>query len=815
MVDIVKGSRGKAIQKAKGSEVAILESVAQTAEQPFPAVDDSPLTFRFEATLGEGDSPSMGLDAATIYVQFRHFHTEPILFQPGVNGAFNIGIRVMSPLGLEQIFEDRMVVGTSPVAAGKWSVASVRIPRSVITIGNEYIISIDIVKEGEYWFSTLGQSPMDFTIKFMESRSIAKAVPQSRATAFAGLSANDQNSQQALSSTFKVNIVFDVSDLIQYFRHARLPTGIQRVQIEVITNVILADKKDIAFKIGSYSQAVDSWIEIPQLFFINLCKLALVDGNLLAPEWLAILQELESTVERSRRLIFSKGAYLINLGTSWWLQNYFLNVRAAKARYGIRYIPYVHDCIPIMTPEHCVENLTRDFITWALGVFQHADHIIVNSHSTLKDVRYVAGVLDQVINDPVVVTLDADYRASNAQFGGDESDSGILQANDLRAGAYVLFVSTIESRKNHLLAFSAFLALIKKYGARRVPKLVCVGNRGWLNDAIYSKLSASKLLQEQIVLLSRISDPDLEHLYKNCLFTLYPSCYEGWGLPVTESLCFGKVPVLANSSSLPEAGGEFGEYFELGSENALINALERMIFDEDYRRERERVIVERFRPRPWAGIADNIVDLITNWAVTDHAIGDPPEAAFANRGVWPFPVTPGRYYGLVENGSIQIWPGMVGGEMFRQGDNWWWPEPWGCWTKSKGARLAFVAPLAADKSAIVFIGVRGVQRTPATISVRIEGGPMKKAKADADQDIWLVLRVTADDMAALPRSRKGILFEVNVSSDSYVNFAEFTDGKDHRVAGVGVRGFMVCAADDLAARIDFMEKITTNDFTFD
>jgi len=796
----------------KNSEESALDAVAQIENLPPAAVDESRLGFRFEATLGEGTAPLMGADSAAVYLQFRHFHTEPVLFQPGVNGAFNIGIKVISPADSTPLFEDRMVVGTSPVAPDRWAVASVRIPRSVVTIGNDYLISIDVLKEGEYWFSTLGYSPANFAIRFVEGAPVSKSAKHPPASAARTLNVIGTKTQSAAASSSNVNIVFDVSDLIQYFRHARLPTGIQRVQIEVISNVIMGEKKDISFKIGSYSQVLDSWIEIPQLFFISLCKMALVDGDLLAPEWLATLDELKNNIEQSKRLVFAKDAYLINLGTSWWLQNYFLNVRTAKAKYGIRYIPYVHDCIPIMTPEHCVENLTRDFITWALGVFQHADHIIVNSKATMKDVKYVAGVLKQTIDDPIVVTLDADYRASNAQFGGDGLESDILESNDLRTGEYVLFVSTIESRKNHLLAFSAWLSLIKKHGARRIPKLVCVGNRGWLNDAIYSKLSASKLLQEQVVLLSRISDPDLETLYKNCLFTLYPSSYEGWGLPVTESLCFGKVPVLANSSSLPEAGGEFGEYFELGSEPALIDAAERMIFDEAYRTQREQLIIDRFRPRTWAEIADNILDLVTNWSVTDHAVGDPPEAAFAKQGVWPFPVLLGRYYGLVENTSTQIWPGMVGGEMFRQGDNWWWPEPWGCWTKSKGARIAFVAPIPTEKSAILFVGVRGVQRTQATLAVRIEGGPMKKIKAEPDQDLWLVLRIPSEDLAALPSSKKGVLIEVSVSSDSYANFAEFTDGRDPRVAGMGVRGFMVCSADDFDARLAFMEKIVTDDF---
>ena len=77
--------------------------------------------------------------------------------------------------------------------------------------------------------------------------------------------------------------------------------------------------------------------------------------------------------------------------------------------------------------------------------------------------------------------------------------------------------------------------------------------------------------------LEGTSDPDLAALYRRCLFTVYPSLYEGWGLPVTESLCYGKTPLLSRVASLPEAGGEFADYFEIGSKVGLAAALKRLV----------------------------------------------------------------------------------------------------------------------------------------------------------------------------------------------------------------------------------------------
>src|SRR5438876_7136204 len=106
-----------------------------------------------------------------------------------------------------------------------------------------------------------------------------------------------------------------------------------------------------------------------------------------------MLERLDLLIRAARPIRFPQGAFLFNLGTSWWLQNYFLRVRRAKAEHGVRYVPFVHDMIPIMTPEHCVRELTQDFISWMLGVFQHAEFFLVNSQATRRDLLTVAGRL--------------------------------------------------------------------------------------------------------------------------------------------------------------------------------------------------------------------------------------------------------------------------------------------------------------------------------------------------------------------------------------------------------------------------------------
>lgn len=130
--------------------------------------------------------------------------------------------------------------------------------------------------------------------------------------------------------------------------------------------------------------------------------------------------------------------------------------------------------IPIIAPEFCVAGLTQDFISWVLGVFDHADFYFVNSEATRNDLKKVAAVLGHKMLDDKIVTvrLDADIRRHQER----PLDSARLAVHRLTPGDYVLFVGTIEPRKNHLLAFGAWRQLIKQHGSTNVPKLVCVGS---------------------------------------------------------------------------------------------------------------------------------------------------------------------------------------------------------------------------------------------------------------------------------------------------------------------------------------------------
>jgi glycosyltransferase involved in cell wall biosynthesis len=583
----------------------------------------------------------------------------------------------------------------------------------------------------------------------------------------------------------RLSIVFDASDLIAYFRNARLPTGIQRVQIETITSAL--DRAHAhETRICCFTETRDAWLEAPADLFIRLARLSLQDGGRDDPKWIDALNRLQLALSLQESFEFPQGAFLVNLGTSWWLQNYFLYVREAKRQFKIRYIPFVHDLIPVLMPEHCIRELTQDFISWVLGVFDHADAFLTNSNATKRDLIKVAATLGrQIPEDAVaVVPLDADIRKPMRA----PLPPRALSRWSLDGEPFVLFVSTVESRKNHLAAFDAWMQLMRN-GTRHIPRLVCVGNNGWLNDAVYARLAQDDKLRARVTMLSQLSDDELDLLYRSCLFTIYPSLYEGWGLPVTESLCHGKTPLVADAASLPEAGGSHAVYFQTGSIEQFVAALRKLIFDDNFRQAAEAKIRLEFKPRTWRDIAAQIeTEVRTRWSDLSESITRPPQAKL------------GFYHPIVRNRETRIWRGLGLGEIYRAGTGWWWPDDWGCWTKPQGGDLTIGLPDGVDRCRI-YLHLKGLPSLETRYELSCDGaGAAAEGSLGPGEGRWILFETRGD---------RDLRVRLRGAVSEALEFV--TGGLDRRHVSVGLSGFFLCPAGDLKARQDFLEAVSLGD----
>jgi glycosyltransferase involved in cell wall biosynthesis len=295
------------------------------------------------------------------------------------------------------------------------------------------------------------------------------------------------------------------------------------------------------------------------------------------------------------------GDVLVVLGAPWAHPDYAALVREAKGRFGLRFAVLVFDLIPIRRPEWCDRGLVRIFRAWFAAMLPEADIVLAISRSTANDVERFAADRGIALRSRVEVIPIGSGFAAMLQA------APVASARLPPAGGFVLFVSTVEARKNHLLLFRVWRRLLDEMPADRVPTLVFAGRVGWLVEDLMKQLANTDFLDGKVRLIEDASDAELAALYRGCAFTVFPSLYEGWGLPVTESLAFGKPCLVARSSSLPEAGGRFARYFDPDSVADACAAIRTAIEDSEGLRAWQAEVAREFAPVPWSATAEAVV----------------------------------------------------------------------------------------------------------------------------------------------------------------------------------------------------------------
>jgi len=147
-------------------------------------------------------------------------------------------------------------------------------------------------------------------------------------------------------------------------------------------------------------------------------------------------------------------------------------------------------------------------------------------------------------------------------------------------GPYLLYVGTIEPRKNLLTLIRAYDDLLRTTTLR--PQLVLAGGRGWLCDEVY-KLVEDLKLQDQVHFTGYVEDADLPALYSAAEAFLYPSLYEGFRLPPLEAMACGVPVITSDASSLPEVLGKAGLTHAPTDTRALTAAITKLLGDETMR----------------------------------------------------------------------------------------------------------------------------------------------------------------------------------------------------------------------------------------
>ncbi len=221
---------------------------------------------------------------------------------------------------------------------------------------------------------------------------------------------------------------------------------------------------------------------------------------------------------------------------------------------GVRLIHFSHDLLPIVAPQY-TGHATGYFKNYARRIYPHCSLILVNSKHTKKDIENWLNKEKLKTPKIEVVRLGDDFKITKPH----KPTNVEFLKTGLKGGDFLLCVGTIESRKNHMLLYYTYK--LASHRGVNLPKLLLVGRKGWGSECFIDTISNDPDVNNQIIFMHDINDNVLSWLYDNCLFTIYPSFYEGWGLPIAESIAHDRTCLCSSTSSMPEVAGDLITYF--------------------------------------------------------------------------------------------------------------------------------------------------------------------------------------------------------------------------------------------------------------
>jgi glycosyltransferase involved in cell wall biosynthesis len=183
---------------------------------------------------------------------------------------------------------------------------------------------------------------------------------------------------------------------------------------------------------------------------------------------------------------------------------------------------------------------------------------------------------------------------------------------------YILSVGSIQPRKNLRRLIASYSLLCQAEGNRAAPKLVLVGKRAWLYDETLKAIQESGLLNS-IILAGYVPEQDLPALYSGAICFVYPSFFEGFGLPPLEAMKCGTPVIVGNRTSLPEVVADAGVQVDPFDVGALAKALRLLIDNSDFRNELRVKGLAQASKFDWRETARRTLEIYQNAVKVDGA----------------------------------------------------------------------------------------------------------------------------------------------------------------------------------------------------
>jgi glycosyltransferase involved in cell wall biosynthesis len=174
---------------------------------------------------------------------------------------------------------------------------------------------------------------------------------------------------------------------------------------------------------------------------------------------------------------------------------------------------------------------------------------------------------------------------------------------------FILFLGTLEPRKNIGMLIDAYGILRDRWPrnghsgqAAPLPKLIIAGGKGWFYESLFARVTQLDLV-EDVVFTGYVPGDDLPWWYRSATIFVFPSLFEGFGLPVLEAMACGTPTITSNVSSLPEVAGSAAILVDPHDREGLVSAMEHLLGDADLRRALSAAGIRQASQFPWSRTA--------------------------------------------------------------------------------------------------------------------------------------------------------------------------------------------------------------------
>jgi glycosyltransferase involved in cell wall biosynthesis len=305
-------------------------------------------------------------------------------------------------------------------------------------------------------------------------------------------------------------------------------------------------------------------------------------------------------VSKDSGALFRAGDVLLSLGATWGLRAH-AEACSHLRRHGVIVMRMIYDLIPTLKPQWVYPVQHQAITQWARAVLADSDGILTISEFSRREIeRYCHE--SRLPIPPVRVIRLGDVLESCG-------DTAPPYPRFVPQRPFFVCVSTLDVRKNHRMLYDAW-SLLAARDADACPDLICVGTPHLFVGDLLREVRNDRAVNGRIHFLHAVTDQELAWYYRHCAATIYPSRYEGWGLPVAESLGHGRICLASHATSIPEISGDLPEFFDPFDVPCLVALVKRTLQDREWVQQREAEIRRSFVPTPWSQTAGQILEAV-------------------------------------------------------------------------------------------------------------------------------------------------------------------------------------------------------------